>query len=99
MQLSLHPALQFSLGVLAKYRKQHIWVLHYVLLLSCLRLENLLAFALYIAFLCSLVGRYSHDYYANSVIWSDIQALEAIAVTCIQTRIIPIRSLVQLLSI
>jgi hypothetical protein len=32
-----------------------------------LTLENLLAFALYPAFPCSLVGRYSHDYYASSV--------------------------------
>jgi hypothetical protein len=38
-------------------------------------LENLLAFALYAAFLRSRVRRDAHDYYASSVAWSDIQAL------------------------
>jgi hypothetical protein len=38
--------------------------------------ENLLAFALYAAFPHSVTGRDSRDYYASSVAWFDIQALE-----------------------
>jgi hypothetical protein len=40
-----------------------------------LQSENLFPFALWLAFPTALDGRDSIDYYGNSVIWSDIQAL------------------------
>jgi len=78
--VSHRPALQFSLrflalGHFAKYCKQYVRVLHYVLLPYSLQSENLLAFALCVAFPRSLGGRYSTDYYASSVAWPDFQAL------------------------
>ena len=73
--VSHRPALPFSLRFLAKYCKQYVRVLHYVLLPYSLQSENLLAFALYVAFPRPLGGRYSTDYYASSVAWPDFQAL------------------------
>jgi len=46
IHLSAYPALRFSLGFLAKYGQQYVWVLYYVLLSNRKPSENLLAFAL-----------------------------------------------------
>ena len=54
--------------LLAKSGEEYVRVSHCVLLLHPSPSENLLAFALRSAFPTS-------DYYANSVVWSDFQAL------------------------